>query len=41
MGRGIRIPDDQSWQNERESLKPNEIKEAFPNLAEIEKIIWA
>ena len=32
---GVRIPDDQNWQNERATLKPKEIKEAFPDLAEI------
>ena len=36
---GVRIPDDQSWQHERASLKPKEIKEPFPDLSEIEKTI--
>ena len=36
---GIRISEDQSWQSERASLKPKEIKEPFPDLSEIEKTI--
>ena len=36
---GIRISEDQSWQRERAALKPKEIKEVFPDLAEIEKSI--
>ena len=36
---GIRIPDDQSWQSERATLKPKEVKEPFPDLSEIEKTI--
>jgi len=36
---GIRIAEDQSWQSERASLKPKEIKEPFPDLSEIEKTI--
>jgi len=34
---GIRIAEDQSWQSERASLKPKEIKEPFPDLSEIDK----
>jgi len=34
---GIRIAEDQSWQSERASLKPKEIKEPFPDLPEREK----
>lgn len=36
---GVRIPDGESWQHERASLKPKEIKESFLELAEIEKSI--
>jgi hypothetical protein len=32
---GVRIPDDQSWQNERAALKPKDEKNPFPDFGKI------
>jgi hypothetical protein len=36
---GYRIPEEDSWQHERASLKPREKKEPFPDLSEIDEKI--